>query len=273
MPVPVSPGQLQSLTQRCDFPDDLAEVVLGADLLLEVRLFLVQLVPECLDFLEGQGVRDGDRDLIGNEVQELQLGFLVGIRLLAREAERPDPAPSGGQRKIAAALHSIRGRSFRETRPTRLPTHVRDDQRALRLPDPARWEVLDRNSRRGRGYGFEGLQNVQAHRVGRRLMHEHGQVIEADDLVEPLRQLVEQRRQIAVRDDRFRNRQQGPVLPIGRQHRGFLLRQLDGGRHAGSHPVVEPLLAGDTELSQHDTSSDACLLAAVPARWPQVAGT
>jgi len=70
--------------------------------------FLVQLVPECLDFLEGQGVRDGDRDLIGNEVQELQLGFLVGIRLLAREAERADPAPSGGQRKIAAALHSIR---------------------------------------------------------------------------------------------------------------------------------------------------------------------
>ena len=158
-------GQLQNLTQRCAFPDDLAEVVLGADLLLEVRLFLVQLVPECLDFLEGQGVRDGDRDLIGNEVQELQLGFLVGIRLLAREGERADPAPSGGQRKIAAALHSIRGRSFRETRPTRLPTHVRDDQRALRLPGPARWEVLDRNSRRGRGYGFEGLQNVQAHRV------------------------------------------------------------------------------------------------------------
>jgi hypothetical protein len=28
-----------------------------------------------------------------------------------------------------------------------------------------------------------------------------------------------------------------------------------------------------TELSQHDTSSDARLLAAVPARWLQVAGT
>ncbi len=28
-----------------------------------------------------------------------------------------------------------------------------------------------------------------------------------------------------------------------------------------------------TELSQHDTSSNARLLAAVPARWPQVAGT
>src|SRR5258708_26283571 len=28
-----------------------------------------------------------------------------------------------------------------------------------------------------------------------------------------------------------------------------------------------------TELSQHDTSSNARLLAAVPARWPEVAGT
>ncbi len=52
--------------------------------------------------------------------------------------------------------------------------------------------------------------------------------------MEPLRQLVEQRRQIAVRDDRFRNRQQGPVLPIGRQHRGFLLRGPYGRSHAGT---------------------------------------
>jgi hypothetical protein len=46
-------------------------------------------------------------------------------------------------------------------------------------------------------------------------MQEQAEVIEPHHLMELVGQLVEQRGEIAVRDDRFRNSEQGPVLPIG----------------------------------------------------------
>src|SRR5262249_51609183 len=52
--------------------DDLAEVVLGADLFLEVNLLLVQLVLERLDLFEGQGVLYGHGYLVGNVLEEFQ---------------------------------------------------------------------------------------------------------------------------------------------------------------------------------------------------------
>ena len=51
--------------------------------------------------------------------------------------------------------------------------------------------------------------------LARRLVQDQGEVIEAHHLMEPAGQLVEQRGQIAVRDDRLRNGQQGPVLVAG----------------------------------------------------------
>jgi hypothetical protein len=52
---------------------------------------------------------------------------------------------------------------------------------------------------------------VQAHGVGRRLVQDQGEVIEAHHVMEPAGQLVEQRGQVAVRGDRLRDGQQGPV--------------------------------------------------------------
>jgi len=66
-------------------PDDLAEVVLGADLLLQVGLLLRELVPERRDLLEGQGVFDGQGDLVGDELEEADVSRIVGGRLLGRE--------------------------------------------------------------------------------------------------------------------------------------------------------------------------------------------
>ncbi len=59
--------------------------------------------------------------------------------------------------------------------------------------------------------GSEALQDVQAHGVARCLVQDQGEAIELHHLMEPAGQLVEQRGQIAVRDDRFRNGQQGSV--------------------------------------------------------------
>ena len=89
-------------------PDDLLEVVLGASLLLQVGLLLGELVLQRRDLLEGQGVIDGHGHLIGNELQEAHVRRIVGGRLLAREHQRAQPPPGGGQRKPADALDSIR---------------------------------------------------------------------------------------------------------------------------------------------------------------------
>ena len=52
---------------------------------------------------------------------------------------------------------------------------------------------------------------MQAHGVARCLVQDQGEAIELHDLMKPAGQLLEQRGQIAVRDDRFRNGQQGSV--------------------------------------------------------------
>ena len=50
---------------------------------------------------------------------------------------------------------------------------------------------------------------MQAHGVARRLVQDQGQAIELHHLMKPAGQVMEQRGQIAVRDDRFRHGQQG----------------------------------------------------------------
>ena len=56
---------------------------------------------------------------------------------------------------------------------------------------------------------------MQAQGVALRLVQVQAEVIEPHHLLEPAGQLVEQRGQIAVRDDRLRNGQQGPVALVG----------------------------------------------------------
>jgi hypothetical protein len=56
---------------------------------------------------------------------------------------------------------------------------------------------------------------MQAHRVARRVVQGTCQVIETHHQMQPVGQVMEERAQIPVRDDRFRNRQQGSVLLAG----------------------------------------------------------
>ena len=111
---------LQHPVQGGALADDLAEVVLGADLLLQVGILLGELVLERLDLLEGQGVLDRHGHLIGDELQEAHVRRIVGGRLLAREHQRAHPPPGGGQRKKAAALASIYGCTAFQNRGQRL---------------------------------------------------------------------------------------------------------------------------------------------------------
>jgi hypothetical protein len=92
-----------------------------------------------------------------------------------------------------------------------LLVHVRHDQRLLALPHQPRRRFCDGKLRPGLRRGFGGLQDVQPHGVARRLVQDQAEVIEVHHLVKPAGQLVEQRGEVAVRDDRFRDSQQGSV--------------------------------------------------------------
>src|SRR5208283_2205650 len=74
---------LEDPAQGVASPDDILEIVLGASLLLQVSLLLGELVPQLRNFLEGQGVIDGHRHLIGNELQEADVRRIVGGCLFA----------------------------------------------------------------------------------------------------------------------------------------------------------------------------------------------
>jgi hypothetical protein len=74
----------------------LSEVVLGADLLLQVDLLLVQFVLECLDLLEGQGILHGDGHLVGHKAQERNVRAVGGARPFA---------PQRPHAKAAFCLH------------------------------------------------------------------------------------------------------------------------------------------------------------------------
>ena len=81
------------------------------------------------------------------------------------------------------------------------------------LPHQPRRVVLKRKDYDGRERGgLGGACDMQAHGVGRFLAQDQNKVIEAYHLTKLAGQLLEQRGQIAVSDDRLRSGQQGPVL-------------------------------------------------------------
>ena len=169
LPVPVSPRMstagggdgfdlLEDPAQGGAVPDDLPEVVPGADLLLQVGILLGELVLEGLDLaeghldlLEGQGVLDGHGHLVGDKPQEAHVRRVVGGRLLAREGERAQPSPGGGQRKPAKALDSIRSREFLQPRPALVLSQIGEDERLLGFEHQPGRHLSDRKTHRGRG--------------------------------------------------------------------------------------------------------------------------
>ena len=94
--------------------------------------------------------------------------------------------------------------------------HVREDPRLLGLPDPPCRLLFKRKNWRGRKRcGLGALQKMNAQGVARCFVQGQAEIIEVHHLMEPACQLMEQRGQIAVRDDRLRNGQQAAVPLVG----------------------------------------------------------
>src|SRR5204863_4615365 len=99
---------LQDPAEGGTLADDLPEVLVGADLRLQVDLLLGELVLERLDLLEDQGIFDCQGHLVSDELQKAQVRRIVGGGLLARESQRTQPPPGRGQRERATAPASSR---------------------------------------------------------------------------------------------------------------------------------------------------------------------
>ena len=185
---------LENAAEGGAIPDDLPEVVLGADFLLQVGVRFGELVPQRLDLLEGQGVLNRHSDLVGNELQVAQIRCLIGERLLARENQDAQPPPGCSERQIAGTLDPKPLRSFEGSRPALFLGHVREDPRLLGLPDrPCRVLFKRKNWRGRKRYGLGALQNMRTHGVARCFVQGKAEIIEAHHLMEPACQLMEQR--------------------------------------------------------------------------------
>src|SRR5271155_2284317 len=107
---------------------------------------------------------------------------------------------------MARTLNSVALSSFEGPRPALFLRDVQEDLRLLGLPDPPCRVFLKRkNWSRRKRCGLWPFQNMHAYGVARCFMQGQREVIEAHHLMEPVCQLMEQRGQIAVRDNRFRN--------------------------------------------------------------------
>jgi hypothetical protein len=76
---------------------DFFEVVVGANFLLQINVFLFQAGLQSLDFLVGHHVGDGQRHLIGHFLQKLHVNFGVLALLPAADADCADALASDDQ--------------------------------------------------------------------------------------------------------------------------------------------------------------------------------
>ena len=90
----------------------------------------------------------------------------------------------------------------------------------LRLHDEARRVVFDRErDRKLRQQRLGVIEHVPVHRVGFRVMTDQGEPIEAHDLTQPAREIVEQCLEIPMSDDSLCNGEERLVLLAGSSRR------------------------------------------------------
>src|SRR5207245_5184441 len=119
-----------------------------------------------LGIFEIERVIDGHRDLAGDALHELQLGVRDALRGHAAEAHRADAALRGGQRKNRHGTDAVFANPRYEVREARFFVDIGDDQRLLRLPDPAGWMAFDGRFHAGDFFREDArFENVKAHHV------------------------------------------------------------------------------------------------------------
>src|SRR5690242_12614907 len=68
----------QDAPQGGALADNFLEIVVGPNLLFQVDLLFLQLLLESLDIVERQGIFKGDRNLLGEALQKIEVRVVVG---------------------------------------------------------------------------------------------------------------------------------------------------------------------------------------------------
>ena len=101
-------------TQDGAFADDFVEAEFGADFFLEIKFFDGELVFERVDFLESEGIFDGDGDLRSDLAKQFDVGRGKILQITAGEIDGAKGAAVGGQRDATDNLNTLlRGDSAR----------------------------------------------------------------------------------------------------------------------------------------------------------------
>jgi len=92
--------------ERGTLADDFLKIEFTADFFLEVELFFGKFIFQRFDFLEGQGVFDGDGDLTGDLLEKLDILRGEGVDAAAGDIERAKGLPAGDERDATDTLHT-----------------------------------------------------------------------------------------------------------------------------------------------------------------------
>jgi len=108
-PVPLARARGESPT----VPHDLFKIKSAANFLFEVQLFLGEFVFQRIDLFEGQRVFDGDRDLRGDLLDQLNILITENIQAAAREIQRAEGAAAvlSGMQQITCRPSARRRRT------------------------------------------------------------------------------------------------------------------------------------------------------------------
>ena len=185
----------------------------GADFFLKVRLLLRKPVVQRLNLFERHGVLDSHGHLVDDVLEEFQIHFVVGSLPFGRKHQCAQSLPGSRQREPELALHPIFLHSFEQFRPSNQLGQTGCDQWPLGFPDQSRGVIFHlEHDEEGRFDALRGFQHVQVHCIRRRVVQYQRQGIELHDLCKSIRELMEQRREIAVRCNRVRHGKQHPVM-------------------------------------------------------------
>ena len=127
--------------------DDLLEVVVGADLLLEVDLLGRELVLEPRDLLEGEGILDIHGDLVGHRSQQLLVVGGEGLAAGAADRQRAETAVARCHRRAADLIDALGEQERDDLGWHALELGAREAQRFAGAERHAGGRSLDRNER------------------------------------------------------------------------------------------------------------------------------
>ena len=230
---------VQHAFQRRGLTDDVLEVVLGADLVLEVDLLRGELVLELGDLLERERVLDREGDLARSGDQELRVA--IGERLGAEpaDAECPQPAVVHRERHAAHRLDAFGEQHAADVGLERREIRTLEPRGLTRRERFARGRALHRDEHVLLDQPLAGeLERPHVERVSLAVVDREARVVVRHDAPQARRDGAEQRARLEVRDERVVHLEQQPEpIPFARQLplrplSGLVMeRVVDGQRH------------------------------------------